>query len=697
MEIYLLKMLRMLGNLSPNNWLRIKLKGSTKNPLGIGAKVTIYVDSLGMQTNDFTLTRGYLSSVEPYLHFGLANKNTIDSVVVDWQNGQREKLTNISANQLLEIDQKSANSTSTNLAKAKNKKVLFEEISEQLGINFIQKEQDYIDFNVQPMLPHKLSQYGPSLAVGDVNSDGLEDVFIGGSHFQKGTFLVQQSNGTFEEQDLIQYTDKDAYKSEELGAILFDADQDGDDDLYVVHGGYEFDLMDSQYVDRIYTNENGQYLWTPSALPEILSSGLNVKAADYDKDGDLDLFVGGRVNPAKYPSPVSSYILKNESSANGIRFVDVTKEVAPMLENIGMISDALWSDFNNDGWIDLVLAGEFMPIMFCENQNGKLKIENSKLKIENSSGWWNSLIGGDFDNDGDIDYLAGNTGRNTTTDISTNHPIKVYYKDFDNNGTGDLFPTCYFPDQNGEMKEFPYFGRLEIAKQYNVIPRKFPFHKELAVATIHDIFNAEEMEGALILAANNFNTSYVENLGDGNFSIKPLPKLVQRSPIYGMQTADVNQDGHLDVLMVGNDYGMEVSVGRMDAHDGLVAFGDGQGNFEVKGATETGFLVPANAKSLVRLQVFNGKTIYLAGQNRAPLKVYSDNIPTHTIPLSDDDVYAILKLKNGGTRKAEFYYGSSFLSQSSRTLLVDETMEEVMIYDVQGNRRAGIDKGLSGR
>ena len=679
-------------NLSQANWLRIQLKGPTKNPLGIGAKVYVYEDSVGMQVNDFTLTRGYLSSVEPFLHFGLGQTNTVDSVIVIWQDGKQEKLTNIPTNQLLTVVYQSAKMGANKLVANFVLSKPFQEVTKDVGVNYVHKELDYIDFNVQPMLPHKLSQYGPSLTVGDVNGDGLEDVFIGGSHFEKGTFLVQQKDGQFKEEDLIQSKADADFKAEELGALLFDADNDGDNDLYVIHGGYEYVEEDSQYIDRIYTNENGVFTWNPRALPEILTSGLSVKAADYDKDGDLDLFVGGRLVPFKYPMPANSYILRNESDKNGIRFVDATAEVAPMLTEIGMISDALWTDYNNDGQIDLLLAGEFMPLTFLKNEQGKLKIENSKLKIENCNGWWNSLTSGDFDNDGDIDYLAGNTGRNTVTDISEKHPIKVYYKDFDNNGRGDLFPSCYFPDRQGQMQEYPYFGRLEIAKQYNIIPKKFPFHKELAVTTMDKIFTPEEMEGALVLAANNFNTSYIENLGNGQFAIKAMPKMVQRSPIYGMQTVDVNQDGNLDVLMVGNDYGMEVSVGRMDAHDGIVAYGDGQGNFDIQDAGKSGFMVQGDAKALVHLyHEASGQQLFIASQNRGALKIFSNTATAKNIELNQADSYAIIELKNGQTRRQEFYYGDGFLSQSSRKLWVDTNVQSVTIYNnKEEGRKVGV-------
>ncbi len=669
------------------NWLRIKLKGPISNPLGIGATVSVYQDSMGLQVNDFTLTRGYLSSNEPLVHFGLASLQQIDSVIVQWQDGKRSKLTQVSANQLLTIDHTTATKIIPQPAPTSDQ--LLVDITNEIGLGYLHQETDYIDYNLQPMLPHKLSQYGPSLAVSDVNNDGLEDLFIGGSHFEKGTFFLQQKNGQFKEADLIQYGDKEDYVSEELGALFFDADMDGDDDLYLVHGGYEYDIRDTQYVDRLYINHQGTFQYDKNALPEIFLSGLSVKAADYDKDGDLDLFVGGRVHPAKYPLPVNSYILRNESTPQQAKFVDVTSTVAPMLTSIGMVTDALWTDYNNDGWIDLVLAGEFMPIQFLKNNGNSFIDETTTSGITSETGWWNSLVSGDFDNDGDIDYIAGNTGNNTVTSISEKHPFKVYYKDFDNNKQEDLIPACFFPDENGQLQEYPYFGRLEIAKQINIIKKKYLKHEQLARTPMPEIFTPEEMEGCLVLSANTFQSAYIENIGKGKFRTRPLPPIVQRAPIYAMHTTDLNKDGYLDLLLVGNDYGMEVSVGRMDAHDGLVAIGDGTGNFQFQTSSKTGFTVQGDAKALVKLYHEESKqAIYIASQNRGPLKAHTNNNTLTSIPTLPDDQYAILKLKSGKERRQELYYGSSFLSQSSRKIDINDTIESVNLYNSKGIARS---------
>jgi hypothetical protein len=659
------------------NWIRIKLKGSEKNLMGLGSLIHIYHDST-YQSVDFTTVRGYRSSQEPITHFGLNDHTLIDSIIVIWPDQRVSKLENVTSNNVIEIEYVDSAPAQPDMYV---ESTMVTDISTDIGLDLVHDEIDYIDFFTQPLLIHKLSQYGPGLSVGDANGDGLDDLFISGSHNFKGNIMLQNEDGSFSDSDYLNYGDGRDTISEELGALFFDADQDGDNDLYVTHGGYEFDINDSQYVDALYVNKNKKLIKSDKALPETLSSTQSVRATDFDADGDLDLFVGARVAPYNYPKAVSGQILRNDSKGNTISFVDVTKEIAPTLIDIGMITDALWTDFNNDNQIDLIIVGEFMSITFLENNQGKFTDVTSSSGISDHLGWWNSLTAGDYDNDGDTDYIVGNYGENFITQVSSDHPLKAYYKDFDNNGTADLVTTCFFPSPEGIQKEYSYFGSTDVAKQYNAIKKKFVFHKDFANSSIEEILSPEELNGAYVLEANDFKTSYVENLGAGKFALSALPSDVQVAPINGMLTRDVNNDGQLDVLMIGNDYGSEVKLGRLDAHNGLIGLGDGEGGFRFQEAHSSGFLVQEDAKALVSIHNKGlNKTIFIASQNRGDLRSFAGAEKERILTINSKDTHAIITYKNGKVRKEEFYYGNGFISQSSRTLTWHDSMEKVEVY-----------------
>ena len=722
------------------NYLRLKFVGSEYNRMGLGAIVEIYYKDnkgkIGQQVYEHSPYRGYLSTVEPFAHFGLGNVRSIDKVQITWPgiNGQparQQILTNVKTNQVITANIKNATSSISSPRPVGDAgspdrvfQLPFTEITDSLGIQFVHQEPEYIDFNNQKLLPHKFSQFGPAIAVGDVNGDGLDDFFVGGSRQHSGTFFRQQADGRFSQKNLLPQNPSPSDPSdrtritrlpklqEDMGILLADVDADNDLDLYIASGGCEDNRGATTYQDRLYVNDGkGNFTLSGASLPTNTTSKSCVKAADFDRDGDLDLFVGGRVEPDQYPKPVSSLLLRNDTPHGGAphggvrpgqsrnagppKFTDVTAQLAPALLNIGLVCDALWTDPDNDGWPDLMLAGEFMPITILTNERGKLQPAYSPLPTQ--KGWWNSLTPGDFDADGDIDYIAGNLGLNARMRATTNEPVRVYAGDFDNNGFYDAIPTIYMPSNMGDeapgpRREYTFHGRDDLIKQMIVMRKRFPLYKDFTTASIDKLLTPEERDKAMVLEANEFRSIYIENKGVDNkgqpqFVMHPLPTMAQLGPIFGMVAQDVDNDGKLDVMLVGNDYGGEVSMGRYDALNGLWLRGNGRGGFAPVSAAASGFFVPGNAKGLVELTGANGQTLLVATQNRGRLCVFRKNTPDRTVRLRPTDASAILTLANGRKQRVEFGYGQSFLSQSARTLVVGPGVKSVAITDTKGGRR----------
>ncbi|RYU91248.1 RNA-binding protein [Mucilaginibacter terrigena] len=671
-----------------NHYLQVQFKGGPQNKDGIGAWADIYYDHGKHQVYENTPFRGYLSTIQNIAHFGLGKVTRIDSVVIKWQNGKQQTLTNVKADQVLKVDINNAKSPYNFNVSPVNTQSLFSEVTASLGINYKHNDADFADFNVQKLLPHKLSEYAPAIAVGDVDGNGYDDMVVGGTSKYPAQLFLQQANGKFIQRDLLKAGAKPASNYKDEGLLLFDADGDGDLDLYAASGGYEAEPNSKSYQDRLYSNDGkGNFTLQTDALPANFTSKLCVKAVDYNKDGSLDLFVSGRVDPWNYPKPVSSFVLRNDSKKGRIKFTDVTPTAVKGLTNLGLVCDASFTDYDNDGWPDLVITGEWMPVTFMKNDHGVFKNETAKSGIANKLGWWNTIAGGDFDHDGDIDYIVGNTGLNTFYKATDKYPAYVTAKDFDNNNSYDAIPSVFLKDKDGVMKEFPTHNRDDLVKQIISMRIKYQNYKSFAVSTMDSVVTPEMRKGAIRLKANELQSCYLRNDGHGKFTMIPLPVEAQISQLAGIIVDDFDGDGNLDVALNGNDYGTEVSTGRYDAFNGLLLKGDGKGGFKPLSIMQSGLYIPGDGKALVKLRGAGGGYLLAATQYKDALKVFKLKKPVSTVAVQPLDMFATIKYKNGKTSRLEFYNGGSFLSQSGRFFNTNASMATVTITDNTGRTR----------
>jgi hypothetical protein len=526
------------------------------------------------------------------------------------------------------------------------------------------------------------------LAAADVDGNGLDDLVVAGTYYSPTVIFLQQANGKFEQRLL---TSENVFQnSKEEGILIFDANGDSKPDIYIASGGYKDENEITNYQDKLFLNDGkGNFTAVTDALPVNSASKFCVRAMDYNNDGKLDLFVSGRVDQGKYPKPVSSFIFRNDTENGKVKFTDLTSEIAPDLLNIGMVCDALFTDFNNDNKIDLILAGEWMPVTFLQNTGGKFKNVTAETGVSGKTGWWNSIVAGDFRHTGKTDYIIGNTGLNTLYQASEEYPVKMIAKDFDKNGSYVPIPSLYLPAVDGKLKEFPAFGRDDIIERIPTLKKRFDNYGKFADADMDKIFPAEMRKDAQQLKATMLQSCFLRNDGNGKFTMIPLPEMAQISALNGMLTDDYDGDGKLDVLINGNDFGPEVSIGRMDALNGIITEGDDKGGFKPLSILESGIYIPGDGKALVKLKSSQGDYLVAASQNRDKLKLFGMQGNRHFLTIKPDDVSAVFHLKDGRVQKEEFYYGQGFLSQSSRDCIIcpDDALN-VSITNSKGVSRA---------
>ena len=588
------------------NFLSVTLKGPAGNGSGFGARLTLY-NGNDRQFLEQNPVKGYLSTMDDRLHFGLKDARSIDSIRVEWPDGNMQLLKNVPVNQFLTVAYRDAAKPVEMLQEPG--KTLFRDAAREMNLVFRHDEMSYFDYGIQRLLPQKYSQLGPPMATADVNGDGRMDLFIGGGSFQSGRIFLQSPSGHFTYQELIGKNKT----SEDLGAVFFDADGDADMDLLISEGSNEFGESASLNVPRLYLNNgNGMFSLDSSAIPAKISTMAQaVTAGDVDGDGDADLFIGGRMLANKYPQSPRSYLLRNDKG----KFTDVTRQVCPALEHAGMITAAVWTDINNDRQPDLVLAGEWMPVRFFTNKGGRLEESTAAAGTGNLQGMWRSLAAADLDGDGDMDLVAGNMGNNNKYHASSQRPMQLFARDIDGNGTVDLVPAYHIKNEKGHYELFPSIDLTEFSQEVPTIKKKYLLNEAYSGVRIADLFKGIGKEDLLEFRCDTTATLILENTGNGIFRMKPLPLEVQFAPVNAVIARDLDGDAIVDLLLAGNEYQAEIGSGRYDASYGLFLKGKGKLSFEAMRPVKSGFIVEGDVKSLGYIPLVNGTSLIVAGLN----------------------------------------------------------------------------------
>ncbi len=589
-----------------NQFLRVRLDGGATNRFGLGARVTLFAGTDRFMQEQSPV-RGFQSSVDYVLAFGLGAHAGVDSVQVVWPSGRTSRLANVATDTLITIAESGAAAPSSPAPAAR---ALLTDVTAASKIDFTHRENEFVDFDREPLIPKLISTDGPALAVGDVDGDGLDDVYLGGAKLQPGRLFVQRRDGTFASRDDAVFAVDSL--SEDVGATFFDANGDGRPDLYVVSGGSEYSEGASPLQDRLYLNDGAGHLRkAANALPPEASAGSRVVAADYDGDGAVDLFVGGRVVPWRYGSDPQSLLLHNDGRGH---FTNVPAKVAPGLEHAGMITDASWRDVDGDGRLDLVVVGEWMPITVFRNKGAGRLERLAAPGLDSTEGWWNRTVAGDFTGDGRVDFIVGNLGENGRLHATKREPVTMVAKDFDRNDAFEQILSIY----DGGVSH-PLTLRDDLLRALPMLAPRFPTYASYAGKRVEQIFTSAELSDAVVRQARTFATTLVRNDGGGRFTLIPLPDEAQLAPVYGILPADVDRDGHIDLLLAGNFDGFKPEIGRMAESYGLLLRGDGRGGYIPVRAPESGFFVPGQSRDIARLRTAAGEIYLVARNNDRPM------------------------------------------------------------------------------
>ncbi|WP_234572945.1 VCBS repeat-containing protein [Rhodohalobacter sp. 614A] len=673
---------RNVSDQTNKNYLSIKLNGPDQNRQGIGSHVIVYAEG-ETYYHEYAVSRGYLSAMVTPVHFGLGEKTRVDSVVVIWPDDVKQTVRDLAANQKIEISWQEEGNPKQEWKQENhsdsNKSRIFHDVTAEKKATFSHQEKDFSDFKVQPLLPHKFSKSGPGIAVGDANGDGLEDFFIGGAFQQPGELFLQNPDGTFESKIL----ETGDHYEKDMGALFLDINRDGHQDLYIASGGSEFRAGSEYYQDRVYFGDgNGNFTRQTDILPEMRSSTSIVAAADFDQDGSKELFVGSRVVPNQYPLTPESYILKYQDG----RFVNITEKVAPGLKNIGLVSSAIWTDFNNDFHSDLIIVGEWMPITVFENRNGMLENVTEDLGLSETVGWWNSIVAADFDQDGYMDYAAGNLGLNSTLQNRENGSVQIHYGDFNRDGLTDPVISQML---NGVRK--PVHLKDDLLMQMPVLESRFTSYEHYGKAALTDLLSSDHLSSNQTYSSDTFQTSLILNRKGASMEVKSLPLEAQIAPVFGLLAGDYDGDGFPDILMTGNFYSTEMFTGRYDAFNGLLLKGNGEGEFDPSLFPETGFYVSGDAKALTELAGPQNQRLFLSARNNSELLMFEsrNENDSRVFYAGENEISAEINYEDGRMEKKEFYDGGGYLSQKTRSLLIygRDQVKNITFYDNRGNSR----------